>query len=107
MTRAETTVAYRLIQRLARDFCEKYGGTPMLFDVFARNKGIESTPHERMPSHGHSETTDRHRPRSGQHNQEARRSQKVCPTPIPESLSWQTFSDYVRQKETASEAWPI
>ncbi|MFL9906777.1 hypothetical protein [Paraburkholderia sp. RL17-337-BIB-A] len=39
MTRVDATAAYRLIQRLVREFCSQYGGTPLLFDVFARNEG--------------------------------------------------------------------
>jgi hypothetical protein len=29
---------YRSIQQCVRDFCTEYGGSPLLFDVFARNK---------------------------------------------------------------------
>jgi hypothetical protein len=39
MTRGDATAAYRLIQQLVREFCSQYGGTPLLFDVFARNEG--------------------------------------------------------------------
>lgn len=39
MTRVDATAAYRLIQQLMREFCSQYGGTPLLFDVFARNEG--------------------------------------------------------------------
>jgi hypothetical protein len=34
----EIQESYRLIQQGVRDFCAEYGGTPLLFDVFARNK---------------------------------------------------------------------
>jgi hypothetical protein len=34
----EVQQSYRSIQQRARDFCTEYGGSPLLFDVFARNK---------------------------------------------------------------------
>jgi hypothetical protein len=34
----EVQQSYRSIQQRARDFCAEYGGSPLLFDVFARNK---------------------------------------------------------------------
>jgi hypothetical protein len=33
--------SYRSIQQGVRDFCTKYGGTPLLFDVFARKKRLD------------------------------------------------------------------
>jgi hypothetical protein len=35
---AEVQLSYRSIQQRARDFCAEYGGSPLLLDVFARNK---------------------------------------------------------------------
>jgi hypothetical protein len=34
----EVQQSYRSIQQRVRDFCAEYGGSPLLFDVFARNK---------------------------------------------------------------------
>jgi len=34
----DTTVSYRQIQAIVREVCRQYGGTPVLFDVFARNE---------------------------------------------------------------------
>jgi hypothetical protein len=42
MTLAEASTAYCEIQQLVRDFCRQFGGTPLLFDVFARNDVFRS-----------------------------------------------------------------
>ncbi|CAN0622922.1 conserved protein of unknown function [Burkholderia multivorans] len=40
MTPAETSASYSEIQELVREFCRQFGGTSLLFDVFARNHGF-------------------------------------------------------------------
>jgi hypothetical protein len=36
----DTTASYQQIQAIAREFCRQYGGTLVLFDVFARNEHL-------------------------------------------------------------------
>ncbi|QIE22960.1 hypothetical protein [Caballeronia sp. SBC2] len=38
MAPQDTTASYHQIQAIVREFCHQYGGTPILFDVFARNE---------------------------------------------------------------------
>lgn len=40
MTPLETSVSYGEIHELTREFCRQFGGTPLLFDVFARSRGF-------------------------------------------------------------------
>jgi hypothetical protein len=38
----DTITSYRKIQAIVREFCRQHGGTPVLFDVFARNAHVAS-----------------------------------------------------------------
>jgi hypothetical protein len=40
MAPQDTAASYQQIQAIAREFCHQYGGTPILFDVFARNERL-------------------------------------------------------------------
>jgi hypothetical protein len=40
MAPLDTTASYQQIQAIVREFCRQYGGTPVLFDVFARNEHL-------------------------------------------------------------------